>query len=214
MPHILVVRATVPDESNRAAFDAWYSREHLPDAVKSFGSKRAWRYWLANEPAVHLAMYEFPDRASLDAAVGGEEMKRLIRDFDVNSQQDLEQRLRGDDVLLERAAEFVRCGRARRSAGRAAGVVDEDLHGARIRRRFDFRAQRVGVAHVRRDRRMRLRSVNLRQFLQRFVEPVARAREQGHVGAELGEFDGSGEADALRAAADERVLAGEVEVHA
>ena len=27
-------------------------------------------------------MYEFPDRASLDAAAGGEEMKRLIRDFD------------------------------------------------------------------------------------------------------------------------------------
>ena len=38
MPHLLVVRATVPDESKRAAFDAWYSREHLPDAVKSFGS--------------------------------------------------------------------------------------------------------------------------------------------------------------------------------
>ena len=82
MPHIFVVRATVADESKRAAFDAWYSREHLPDAVKSFGSKRAWRYWLANDPAVQLAMYEFPDGASLDAAVGGEEMKRLIRDFD------------------------------------------------------------------------------------------------------------------------------------
>ena len=82
MPYIFVVRATVPDESRRAAFDAWYSREHLPDAVKSFGCKRAWRYWLANDPAVHLVMYEFPDRASLDSAVGGKEMKRLIRDFD------------------------------------------------------------------------------------------------------------------------------------
>ena len=82
MHHILSIRATVPVESKRAAFDAWYSREHLPDAVKSFGCKRAWRYWLANDPAVHLAMYEFPDRASLDAAAGGEEMKRLVRDFD------------------------------------------------------------------------------------------------------------------------------------
>ncbi len=80
--HILSICATVPDDSKRAAFDAWYSREHLPDAVKSFSSKRAWRYWLANDPAIHLAMYEFPDRASLDAAAGGEEMKRLIRDFD------------------------------------------------------------------------------------------------------------------------------------
>jgi hypothetical protein len=41
-----------------------------------------WRTWLANDPAVHLAMVEFPDRASLDAANSGEEMKRLIRDFD------------------------------------------------------------------------------------------------------------------------------------
>jgi len=82
MPHILSIRAIVPDESRRAAFDAWYSREHLPDAVKSFGSRRAWRYWLANDPSVHLAMYEFPDRASLNAAAGGEEMKRLVKDFD------------------------------------------------------------------------------------------------------------------------------------
>ena len=82
MPHILSIRAIVTDESRRAAFDAWYSREHLPDAVKSFGCKRARRYWLANDPAVHLAMYEFPDRASLDAAAAGEEMKRLVKDFD------------------------------------------------------------------------------------------------------------------------------------
>ena len=34
------------------------------------------------DPAVHLAMYEFPDRASLDAANDGEEIKRLVKDFD------------------------------------------------------------------------------------------------------------------------------------
>ena len=28
----LVVRATVSDPAKRAAFDVWYSREHLPDA--------------------------------------------------------------------------------------------------------------------------------------------------------------------------------------
>jgi hypothetical protein len=80
--HLFVVRAVVPDESKRAAFDAWYSREHLPDAVKSFGVTRAWRTWSAIDPAVHQAFYEFPDRASLDAATGGAEMKPLIADFD------------------------------------------------------------------------------------------------------------------------------------
>jgi hypothetical protein len=80
--HILCIRSTVPDAAERPAFDAWYSREHLPDAAKSFGALHAWRYWLANDASVHLAMYEFPDRASLDAANDGEEIKRLVKDFD------------------------------------------------------------------------------------------------------------------------------------
>jgi hypothetical protein len=36
-----VIRATVSDPSKRKAFDAWYSREHLPDATKSFGASKA-----------------------------------------------------------------------------------------------------------------------------------------------------------------------------
>jgi hypothetical protein len=35
-----IVRATVTDPAKRAAFDAWYSREHVPDAVKSFGATK------------------------------------------------------------------------------------------------------------------------------------------------------------------------------
>ncbi len=82
MPHhFFTVRATVPDPSRRAAFDAWYAREHLPDAMKVFGCDRAWRYWSVTDPAVHLATYRFADKASLDRATGGEEMKRLIADF-------------------------------------------------------------------------------------------------------------------------------------
>jgi len=34
MPTFFIVRATVTDSAKRAAFDAWYSREHLPGAVK------------------------------------------------------------------------------------------------------------------------------------------------------------------------------------
>jgi len=82
MPKALfVVRATVTDASKRQAFDAWYSREHLPDAVKSFGAVKAWRYWSLTEPSLHHAMYQFPDQAALDRAMEGPHLKRLIDDF-------------------------------------------------------------------------------------------------------------------------------------
>ena len=77
-----IVRATVADPSQRAAFDAWYSREHLPDAPKSFGVQRAWRFWSATDPSLHQAMYQFADQAALERATGGAEMKRLIVDFE------------------------------------------------------------------------------------------------------------------------------------
>ena len=76
-----VVRATVADASKRAAFDAWYSREHLPDAVKSFGAEKAWRYWSLTDPALHHAMYQFADEAALDRATKGENINRLVADF-------------------------------------------------------------------------------------------------------------------------------------
>jgi len=78
---VFVVRATVSDPAKREAFGAWYSREHLPDAMKSFGAVKAWRYWSATDPSLHHAMYEFTDKAALDRAVEGPEMKRLVADF-------------------------------------------------------------------------------------------------------------------------------------
>jgi hypothetical protein len=76
-----VVRATVSDPTKRKAFDTWYSKEHLPDAIESFGVTTAWRCWSLNEPSVHEATYQFADEASLDRAVNGAEMKRLVADF-------------------------------------------------------------------------------------------------------------------------------------
>lgn len=76
-----VVRATVTDPARRQAFDAWYSREHLPDAVKSFGAVKAWRYWSQSEPSLHIAMYQFLDIAARDRALEGSELNRLIADF-------------------------------------------------------------------------------------------------------------------------------------
>ena len=53
MPKCLfVVRATVADAAKRAAFDAWYRDEHLPDAAKSFRAEKAWRCWSDTDPAV------------------------------------------------------------------------------------------------------------------------------------------------------------------
>src|SRR5258707_15576270 len=76
-----VVRATVADPAKRPAFDAWYSREHLPDAVKSFGAEKAWRSWSLTDPALHQATYQFADEAALDRAMNGADMKRLVADF-------------------------------------------------------------------------------------------------------------------------------------
>ncbi len=76
-----VVRATVTDPAKRIAFDNWYENEHLPDAVRSFGVKKAWRFWSTTDPSVHQATYQFDDEASLDRAMKGEDLKRLIADF-------------------------------------------------------------------------------------------------------------------------------------
>ena len=77
-----VVRAIVADPAKRKAFDDWYHREHLPDAAKAFGVKKAWRFWSASDPAVHQASYEFADQAALDRAMSGEALKALVADFD------------------------------------------------------------------------------------------------------------------------------------
>lgn len=82
MPTYFIVRATVTDPAQRAAFDEWYKTEHLPDALKSFGAQKAWRFWSESDPAVHIAQYRFADRAALDHGTRPENMKRLVADFD------------------------------------------------------------------------------------------------------------------------------------
>ena len=56
-----IVRATVADPAKRAAFDKWYEQEHVPDAVKTFGAQKAWRFWSESDPAVHMAWYRFAE---------------------------------------------------------------------------------------------------------------------------------------------------------
>jgi hypothetical protein len=48
---------------------------------KSFGVTKAWRFWSLTDPSLHQATYEFADEASLDRAMKGEDLKRLVADF-------------------------------------------------------------------------------------------------------------------------------------
>ena len=61
---VFVVRATVTDPAKREAFGVRI-REHLPDAMKSFGAVKAWRYWSDTDPSLHHAMYQFTDKAAV-----------------------------------------------------------------------------------------------------------------------------------------------------
>ena len=49
--------------------------------MKSFGALKAWRYWSDTDPSLHHAMYQFADKAALERAIDGPEMKRLVADF-------------------------------------------------------------------------------------------------------------------------------------
>jgi hypothetical protein len=77
---IFIVRSTVADPATRTAFDKWYQNELLPDAVRSFRVKRAWRFWSLTDPAIHQATYLFNDEAALERAMQ-DEVPRLIAKF-------------------------------------------------------------------------------------------------------------------------------------
>lgn len=88
-----IVRAQVVDAADRDAFDRWYRDEHLPDAVKAFKAKRAWRGWSDVDTLVHYAVYEFDDLAGARAIQGSDALKRLVAEFD---------RVWGDRVVRSR----------------------------------------------------------------------------------------------------------------
>ncbi len=82
MPVFFVVRAVVPNAEKRAEFDAWYSGDHLPWAMKVFGADKGWRFWSESDSSVHQATYQFADKAEAERAVNSEGMKELVADFD------------------------------------------------------------------------------------------------------------------------------------
>ena len=80
----LVVRAVVADPADRAAFDAWYHREHLPDAKKAFAVHSAWRAWSKTDPSIHCAFYRVDSPERLEAISDGPEIDALVAEFDRN----------------------------------------------------------------------------------------------------------------------------------
>jgi len=77
-----IVRAQVADQALRRDFDRWYQDEHLPDALKAFKARRAWRGWSDTDASVHYAFYEFDDLARARAIPGSDAIKGLIAEFD------------------------------------------------------------------------------------------------------------------------------------
>jgi len=82
MSGVFMVRAVVADPSDRKKFDQWYQDEHLPDALKAFGAKGAWRGWSEVDPSVHYAVYEFDTIEQVRAISGSGELKALVAEFD------------------------------------------------------------------------------------------------------------------------------------
>ncbi len=93
MSACFIVRAQVVDADVKDDFDRWYEEEHLPDALKAFKARRAWRGWSTVDASVHYAFYEFDDRASAQAIQGSQALEGLVAEFD---------RLWGDRVTRTR----------------------------------------------------------------------------------------------------------------
>jgi hypothetical protein len=82
MPKAYFMVRAVVEEPRRQKFDHWYSTVHLPDAMTAFKAEKAWRFWSTLDAGVHYAVYQFADRAKLDAGVSKDNLQPLIADFD------------------------------------------------------------------------------------------------------------------------------------
>lgn len=82
MTAYFIVRAQVVDAAVKEKFDRWYQNEHLPDALKAFGARRAWRGWSAVDSNVHYAWYEFDSLAQAQAIQGSAALAGLVTEFD------------------------------------------------------------------------------------------------------------------------------------
>jgi hypothetical protein len=82
MTACFIVRAQIVDAGAKDAFDRWYQDEHLPDALKAFNARRAWRGWSEVDANVHYAVYEFDDITAARAIPDSDAIKRMAVEFD------------------------------------------------------------------------------------------------------------------------------------
>ncbi|MFO1081839.1 MAG: hypothetical protein U1E23_14560 [Reyranellaceae bacterium] len=78
----LIVRARLNELADRKKFDDWYRTEHLPEAVRKFEARRAWRAWSRTNPMVHIALYEFTTVEEPEALIDSQVLDELIGGFD------------------------------------------------------------------------------------------------------------------------------------
>jgi hypothetical protein len=78
----LIDRASLANIADRNSFAHWYETEHLPDALKAFKVRRAWRGWSQTHPLVHFAFYEFVNLAEVEAIQSSPALTALIAEFD------------------------------------------------------------------------------------------------------------------------------------
>jgi hypothetical protein len=81
MPTTYFLVRSVVAAPQRQKFDHWYSTDHMPWAIRAFKCEKAWRFWSEREEGVHYAVYRFGDRAACDAALGSDDFKALVADF-------------------------------------------------------------------------------------------------------------------------------------
>jgi hypothetical protein len=98
-----LVRAVVA-ASLREKFDHWYSTDHLPFALKVFKCEKAWRLWSEVEEGVHYAVYQFADKAALDAALSLDGFKAMVADFNASWPQGVTRTRDIVTLVEERAA--------------------------------------------------------------------------------------------------------------
>ena len=53
-----------------------------PLALAKLSAEKAWRYWSRSDPAVHYALYQFSDIATLRSRIESPDFKLLVADFD------------------------------------------------------------------------------------------------------------------------------------
>jgi len=82
MPAWLVSGGVVPTPPAPAQFDDWYRTEHLPDALRVFAARSAWRGWSSSDRSVHCAFYRFDSLVAAETATSGEKIQSLIAEFD------------------------------------------------------------------------------------------------------------------------------------